>query len=442
MYIGIPLVYMLHALSAFLLCRSRYGRKKTALICIGTTLLQTAILFLLPSPDRSGKWAYPLFVLCFCFTLVLYFVLSKETISQTLFVFMTYSQVFLVAMFMSVMISRCFFHSDGDAIMWIRTVMHLCLLLVYYRFFKKRVDSVRRELTKGWWPMCLMAFLYMICLCYLSMKAQVSFGSEMDLPLFLLVLAAMLTGYAVVFHMIRYMRKAAMNSQIEEYEKILEQKLEIMREAEEETKRLRHDLRHHMINIAEFARKGENEKLLQYLGKYGEEVEKTRAKHLCANPVIDNVLMAYDRRARQHGITTSYETAKVGEVAAEDVDLVAILANLMENAINGCLESGREEMYIKTRIQTKAGKLTIWMENTCKDSVTEEESSRREEAQDGFSKRGIGISSILKSVDSYGGYADFKYEAGIFTSRIVLFGGGVKSTVRKRRFFGKRVKAY
>lgn len=435
MYIGIPLVYMFHALSAFLLCRSRYGRKKTALICIGTVLLQTAILFLLPSPDRSDKWAYPLFVLSFCFTLVLYFVLSKETISQTLFVLMTYTQVFLVAMFLSVMISRYFFHSDGDAIMWVRTALHFGILMGYVCFFQKKVDETRRELTGGWWPMCLMSVLYMICISYVSMKAQVSFGAEMDVSLFLLVLAAMVTGYAVVFRTIRYMYEVAMNSRIEEYEKILEQKLEIMQEAEEETKRLRHDLRHHMINIAEFARNGENEKLLKYLGEYSSEVEKTGSKHLCANPVIDNVLMAYDRRARQHGITTFYETSKIGEVAMEDVDLVAILANLMENAINGCLESGKEQMYIKTRIQTKAGKLSIWMENTCKDGAVDGEEPLQSGAREGFGKKGIGISSILKSVDSYGGYADFKYEAGIFTSRVIFSGGGGKINRREKKAF-------
>src|SRR5699024_7130017 len=135
-------------------------------------------------------------------------------------------------------------------------------------------------------------------------------------------------------------------------------KLESMREAEREAKRLRHDLRHHMINIAEYARKGENAALLSYLEEYGADIEGTESNHLCANQTVDNILTVYARRADQNEIEADFDVKTDKEIGIRDVDLVAILANLMENAINGCLNSGKSRMYLHVKIRTKEQKLS------------------------------------------------------------------------------------
>ncbi len=414
MYIGLSILYMLHSLAAFLLCRSRYSKKKTALICAGVAAFQIVILFCLPSPDRSAKWSYPMFVLAFVVSLTQFLFLSDENISQTLFVFLTYSQVFLILLFLSRPISTAFFSSDDDAAMWIRTVMHLIVLLVYAAFFKEKVDDFRKEFTQGWKPMVFMSALYSIYIAYISMVAQVNL-KKTELLIFVLLLAVMVTGYGVIFQTIYYMKKSTLNVQIERQQKMLEQKLEIMQKAEEETKRLLHDIRHHMANIAEYARNRQYEPLLAYLEQYGEEIEKTRLTHVCANPVIDNILMVFARQAEQNSIALACDIDVEYDTGIRDVDMVAILANLMENAIHGCLNSGKSRMQIEVRIRSKEGKLTILVRNTCKDEIPGEG-----EQSDTLEKEGIGMSSIRRSAGRYRGDADFKSQGGVFTSRIIL----------------------
>ena len=152
--------------------------------------------------------------------------------------------------------------------------MHLIVLLVYAAFFKEKVDDFRKEFTQGWKPRVFMSALYSIYIAYISMVAQVNL-KKTELLIFVLLLAVMVTGYGVIFQTIYYMKKSTLNVQIERQQKMLEQKLEIMQKAEEETKRLPHDIRHHMANIAEYARNRQYEPLLAYLEQYGEEIEKT-----------------------------------------------------------------------------------------------------------------------------------------------------------------------
>ena len=414
MYIGIGTLYMLHSLSAFLLCRSRYSKKKTALVCAGAAAFQIAILFCFPTPKRSPEWIYPMFALAFAFTLAQYLLLSDENIFQTLFVFMTYAQVFLVIMFLSTLVSRVFFSSDDDAAMWIRSGMHLSALLAYAVFLKEKVDHFRKDFTQGWKPMAFMSVLYSIYIAYISVAAQV-YPNDAQLLLFFLLLAVMATGYGVVFQTIHYMKESALNIQIERQQQILKQKLEIMQRAEEETKRFRHDVRHHMLNIAEYARNRQYEPLLAYLEQYGEEIEKTGLAHVCANPVIDNILMVFARQAEQNGIAMDCDIDVGYETGIRDLDIVAILANLMENAIHGCLNSGKNRIWIKVRIRSKGGKLSFLVKNTCVDENTVEG-----EQSGSLKDEGIGISSIRRSVERYGGDADFKSHGGVFTSRVIL----------------------
>ncbi len=65
------------------------------------------------------------------------------------------------------------------------------------------------------------------------------------------------------------------------------------------------------------------------------------------------------------------------------------------------------------RILTKAERLVIVIQNTCSEEL-------KFDLQDGADKKGIGLASIIRSAEKYGGAADFKSNNGIFTSRIVL----------------------
>ncbi len=84
--------------------------------------------------------------------------------------------------------------------------------------------------------------------------------------------------------------------------RLLERQLELLEESVESGRRIRHDARHHNAVIAEYARRGQQEELLQYLKEYEEEIEQGIPETICANPAVNNILAAYTRKAKREGI--------------------------------------------------------------------------------------------------------------------------------------------
>lgn len=93
------------------------------------------------------------------------------------------------------------------------------------------------------------------------------------------------------------------------------------------------------------------------------------------------------------------------------MDFVAILSNLLENAVNGCIECGsRDEITVNLRI--KKEKLVIVCSNPCKTDLMIED--------DIIKPKGTGIESILMAIDKYDGNIRYQMEDGILTACVIL----------------------
>ena len=120
--------------------------------------------------------------------------------------------------------------------------------------------------------------------------------------------------------------------------RLLERQLEILDESVESGRRIRHDARHHNAVIAEYARRGQKEELLQYLKEYEEDIAQAIPEMVCANTAVNNILAAYTRKARNEGIKVTLDVELGKNLLFPSLDLVAILANAYENAIYACME--------------------------------------------------------------------------------------------------------
>ncbi len=411
----ICLLYLLHEAAVLLLFHSRLTRKKTWLFCTSITLLQTGIALNFYWFAQEKTWLYKAFIATFLLFLIEVFFISADNFFKTTFLVMTYVQIFLILIFCSGLLANWLCNGDPLAAHYIRTFLHGIMLFLYKSTLRNKFDAIRDDVITGWRPMCLLSVLYTVNMSYVTVLAQEDSFHHVNIFSFLLLMATIGTGYNVIFRTVYYMREAVLNSQLEQHQKILLKKLEIMEETEEESRRLRHDLRHHLLNIAEHAKKGEISEILAYLGEYSVEIEKTSRPRLCANSAINNILIVYKNLAEEENIHTNFSVNTGENIGIHAVDLVALLANLLENALHGCLESDKEPMEIRVKIQSKAGKLSILVENTCKDTILFKNGLPK-----ALGREGIGISSIQKSVEKYGSNVDFENKNGKFISRIII----------------------
>lgn len=202
---------------------------------------------------------------------------------------------------------------------------------------------------------------------------------------------------------------------LEVNEQLLHQQMDLMKESEIEAARIRHDVRHHTILIREYVQKKEYDQLLAYLTQYNEDVEKWRVKDISKNLAVNSILLAYAKKARRQNIQVTMNVRLGESLPIRDIDWIAILANMFENAIHGCIGSGQPQQEIDIFISQKGNKVIIQCQNTSSKEVVFHKGLPQSDKGGG-----MGVISIMKAVSCYEGETDFSVQNGMFITRILL----------------------
>ncbi len=198
-------------------------------------------------------------------------------------------------------------------------------------------------------------------------------------------------------------------------EQLLHRQMELMRESEREAARIRHDVRHHILLMKEYVRKEEFGNLLYYLDQYGEDVENREIRNICGNRAVNSILSAYARNARNQNIQVKMDVKLADGLAVRDIDWIAILANAFENAIHGCVDSGKMDREISIYIAEKGNKVIIQFCNTSTCDI-----NFRKGLPVSDKGSGLGVPSIIKTASRYDGQTDFSLKNEKFVTRILL----------------------
>ena len=231
------------------------------------------------------------------------------------------------------------------------------------------------------------------------------------IPLFAISVLIYLSILWVIFGTIKSMVAESNAELIAQNVTYLQEQLETARENELSAKTIRHDFRHHSQNIESMLEKGEIQNALSYLKQYNDSLDATKPSNFCPNITVNAILSSFCTRAQKNGIAVSVEADTAENIAISDMDFVAVLSNLLENAINGCLEcrSGGE---IKVNIRTVADKTVIVCQNPCRQDISIENNM--------LQNRGVGIASMLSAIRKYDGDIKYSFDHGELTACILL----------------------
>ena len=269
------------------------------------------------------------------------------------------------------------------------------LLLLAYRFLRSPFRAYAKEQAGGWPPLLFLpAMLLTLYSYFLSSTTDVT----VILLLFFTALSAFLVLSKLIVSLAEERRVRESRQQMEalrrDYE-LLQRKLELGRS-------YRHDMRHHIDTIAEYAKTGDSSAILAYIGEYKNEISGAAIKRYSANGTVNSILSVYAGRAGENSIGFSVSCNVQKELKVREIDIITILGNLLENALHGCLESGKENKSIEIHIRLQNGRLIILCNNTC---------SVHLKLADGLpAEKSIGISSILSVCQKYDGNLDYKIE--------------------------------
>lgn len=105
-----------------------------------------------------------------------------------------------------------------------------------------------------------------------------------------------------------------------------------------ETRRARHDMRHHFSVLQGLARRGEWETLINYLREAQEAVPDVELS-LCENPAADGVISHYAILCKDNQIPFSAKCDLPSSLPVSEMDLCLALSNLLENVLEASLKT-------------------------------------------------------------------------------------------------------
>ncbi|MDE7206962.1 MAG: ATP-binding protein [Lachnospiraceae bacterium] len=289
----------------------------------------------------------------------------------------------------------------------------LLLLLVLYRKYAIVILHSLTESGKRWWNLALIALLFYLLQAVVSvLNARNAIPDVYLLLLFTAISFVMCAVYGIVFSNISYMKKDAEAALIRQNAEYLSGCLSVLQNAEEANRRLRHDMRHHIEAIAEYAKTDDTSAILAYIGEYRIAISEAAVKQYSLNRTVNSILSAYAGKAEENGIDFTARCNVPKELKVREIDIIALLGNLLENALYGCLVSGKEKLCIEMYVRLQNSSLVILCNNTCSDYL---------KLSGGLpTGKSIGISSILSVCRKYDGNLDYKIENGICSAYAVL----------------------
>ena len=412
---GLFLTALCHAVVIYHMAEHRYSKKKFVLYsCIYAAIFVS----LMGYGFATGGWVAVFSYMGIVVETILYScIVSKDRFSKKVFLFITYLCLFSVLDNILKLMVKLFLPQISEvAGYYVAIVLRSMVLLLVSVLYKKYVAVILRSLTdsgKRWWNLVLIALLFYLLQAVMSVLNAGNFIPDAHL---LLVVAAisflMCAVYGVVFSNVSYMKKDAEAALVRQNAEYLSNRLFVLQRAEEANRRLRHDMRHHIGVIAEYAKTGDTSAILTYIREYDTEISEAAVKSYSENRTINSILSAYAGKADEGGISFSVRGNAPKELKIREIDLIALLGNLLENALHGCQESGTEKSYIEIHIRRKNNRLIIVCNNTCSDKLKLSGSLPV--------GKSIGISSILSVCQKYDGNLDYKIENNVCSACAVL----------------------
>lgn len=176
----------------------------------------------------------------------------------------------------------------------------------------------------------------------------------------------------------------------------------------------RHDYRHHIQAMKVHAAKGELASIVSYLDMLDDDLTNVETVVKTGNRMADAILNSKLSLAAEREITVRTDTNIPVALSMSELDLCIVIGNLMDNAMEACMELPAEKRLIRLYMEMKGNYLYLALTNTA--GGRKKQSFKTTKG----SGHGLGISRIDAIVKKYGGYVTRASEDEAFSTEILL----------------------
>ena len=160
----------------------------------------------------------------------------------------------------------------------------------------------------------------------------------------------------------------------------------------------RHDYRHHIQTMKIHAANGEFEDVVKYLDLLDDDLTNVETVIRTGNRMADAILNSKLSLAAERKIKVKARAEIPVSLTVSELDLCIVIGNLLDNAMEACMELPEEERLIRIYMEMKGSYLYLALTNTAAGAKQHRFLSTKGEGH------GFGIARVDAIVKKYGGY--------------------------------------
>lgn len=302
------------------------------------------------------------------------------------------------------------------------------IIIKCYQFFEKSINDKRNKtLSKIYWITLIMiptvSILIIHCIYVLSDEKKINNNWLVAVAIISVLFINILFYYLydkLIDASESKLENALLSKQIDYYTTQYSQ----IESNWKESQRLRHDLKHNLINIqskfSEVSACNTNSIKSEFF-KLIDEIDLHEMIIYSGNAAIDTILNHEINVAKKKNIEIDIKVNISGDMNVEGKSLCIVLGNALDNAIEACEYLEEKLRKISIKIFEEKGNMYINISNSYLGKINFKDSFpvsiKRDKAA-----HGIGLRSINKMVNKLGGYMQINTENNIFLLEIILFG--------------------
>ena len=390
-----------HIGASLFFAKPRFGKVATAAIW----LLYAALMMILPPDTLTVN-----FFLTLAVHFILFFVTTTGSVQEKGFLFFSYASIYTCISTMFTVVST---RLQSELLKSVFALGLIALMqAILYRVLLPSFRKVIPYIHTGWAKFYAVVLSFFALVLVQAVMPGTSPLSDKELAVFLLTMLAFCITYVSVFASMKNMVELTREKQRKTHAELLLTQVQSQMKEAELVRQNRHDMRHHNQMLLTYAESGDLEHITDYLKRHTEHIETITTGRFCENETVNNILKVYHQKAAEQNIAMEIRAAAKPNLSAAAPELVAIVANVLENALHGASESRNEEPFINVNIKHQAGRFVVSCDNSCKASLDFEEMPEY--------LRGIGIQSITATADKYGGSCLFSAKDGVFRCMVIM----------------------
>lgn len=182
-------------------------------------------------------------------------------------------------------------------------------------------------------------------------------------------------------------------------------------------RQFRHDTKNLLLVLHSMIESGKNDKALNYIEKIESMYQKTTKAYDTGNFIAD-ALISYKAHEAEKFNTKICFNGIIPDSKVSDVDMVILLSNILDNALEACEKiEGEKKIIIDSVINKQIWVLTV--KNPVKENINIQ-MNQLETSKENKKLHGYGIINMEKVADSYNGLLKLECYNGEFFVRVTL----------------------